>query len=133
MRILEKKKEVQRAVRALKSSFESMVEDNPGARYNCKLSIDFPEPFANKTSSEIKSLLSVVGNVVAQFADKDQMDLTVVISPYSDYTGKLVEKARAAYEESQKLEGVIQQVQKQKPESTPEAPVASEEVKGHKG
>jgi len=99
------KTEIQRAVRAIASGFNTLKADNPGGRYVTTFDISLALPLANKTESEIASFIEAASRIVNAFPEGSQMAIDFKIATYSDFATKLLEKVKVNYEESQKLEG----------------------------
>ena len=90
-------------LQSMSDAVESVAKDSPGRKYNMAFGLNLDQPFVNKTSSEILSLLSMIQLIVGQFDDQTPLTLLVDVVEAGSITEKIAMHTKESYDAKAKL------------------------------
>ena len=95
--------DAKRFIRSVNTAFEQTADANTGKTYNMAFAIALDQPLVNKSSAEIKSLLSRISLMLNQFNDDNTLAIQLDIVDHNSVEGQILRGTKEAYDASQEI------------------------------
>lgn len=90
-------------LQSMSDAVETVAKGSPDRKYNMAFGLNLDQPFVNKTSSEILSLLSMIQLIIGQFDDQTPLTLLVDVVEAGSITEQIAMRTKESYDAKAKL------------------------------